>query len=204
MKHYLKFVPRLCMYHLLGIIFGAMMLIPTSVMSEVLFAGASLIAVFLYLFLHFGLYYDCGAKDRSRIASGVIRKNYARSLLPYAMAQCLVILATVAFYIAFLSSTEFREAIAALDYNSTLSPADLQTMGREVVVTTSMGKLGILSNGVLRILQMPYLGLLQTLFLNNPFRFLIVLLPMPIVSVCAYSLGINDTHFMDLFRKKEA
>ena len=203
MKYYLKMVPRLYMYHFLGIIIGAMMLISTSMMSEFLFAGASMIAVFLYLFLHFGLYYNCGAKDRSRIAAGTIRKNYARVLVLYLMAQLLVVLATVAFYVAFLSSEEFREAIAALDYNSTLSVEELQTLGQEVVPTTFMSRMGLFANGFLRIVQMPYLGLLQTLFLNNPFRFLIILLPMPVVAVCAYSLGINDMHLTDLFRKRE-
>ncbi len=178
MLHFLKensYTIVKCLVNQLAMTMFGMMLCLATQKHETLLLISSLMAVALYLFLAYYMFWEIGGKDRIAEDGGRRRPTPWRG-------------AAVA-------------AIANIP-NLILAILVLATYSSAATVTTA-ANVYFIANILARGLQGMYLGLIVLFSPNNPIAFLLICLPIPVVAAVGYALGHRNFRILGLFGIKQ-
>lgn len=169
-----KIISKLILYQVGAAILGIALTF-TAVSNEKLFLATSILSVIFYLWLLYWGAWEAGGLERIKVDSG------RAEMKPWK-----------GFFISLCANLpNFILAIIVI-------PTDIfkETYGLASVIYSIFGTLA-------RFYQGMYLGIISEILNQNPFSFLIIILPAIAVTTFAYLMGINNRRILEFIKKQK-
>lgn len=151
--------------------------------NNTLFLISSIFAILFYLTLLYTMTWDIGFEEKTRISGNRLQykpmKGFFISLCANILNLLLGILITVGFY-------------AATSY-TTNSAGFISPSAPEFFVN-----LYGIAKGIAILLEGMYAGVINLLFKNSPWIYIVITLPSMLVCTVAYIMGVKGKHFTKL------
>lgn len=152
-------------------LFGLMISFAAATMDDWIWIAGTLVGVFLYLFLAYNMFWEMGAKDRTRVDAGREKAMPLKGL-----------------YIDLISNIPSIVVCILMLFGYYLGSNHMWA-----------GNLYVITSLIARVLQAMYLGLIQLFSPYNPWGIVLTILPVLAMSAVAYQLGFRNFRILSLF-----